>query len=104
MRGGRIVGGSRIRRGVLCAAFLIPGLARGADTLSYQVHMQPIPGATSAGVTMDYIAFDPTTRFLWAPAGNTGTVVVIDSAGSVKAIPGFPTAEMGSGDRKRVVG
>ena len=54
---------------------------------------------------MDYIAFDPATRFVWAPAGNTGSVVVIDStSGSVKQIAGFPTAEMGSGDRKRVVG
>jgi DNA-binding beta-propeller fold protein YncE len=103
MRSG-IVDGFRIRLGVLCAAFLVAGRARGADTMSYQVHMQPIPGATPAGVTMDYIAFDPTTRFLWAPAGNTGSVVVIDSAGSIKTIPGFPTAEMGSGERKRVVG
>jgi DNA-binding beta-propeller fold protein YncE len=54
---------------------------------------------------MDYIAFDPGTRFLWAPAGNTGLVVVIDTTnGSVKQIAGFPTAEMGSGERKRVVG
>jgi len=54
---------------------------------------------------MDYIAFDPATRFVWAPAGNTGLVVVIDSAsGSLKQIAGLPTAEMGSGERKRVVG
>jgi hypothetical protein len=32
--------------------------------------MQPLPGATAAGVTMDYIAFDPATRFLWAPAAT----------------------------------
>ena len=71
----------------------------------YTVTRLPIPGATPAGVTMDYIAFDPATRFVWAPAGNTGTVAVVDSSdGSVKSIPGFPTAEMGSGDRKRVVG
>jgi DNA-binding beta-propeller fold protein YncE len=54
---------------------------------------------------MDYIAFDPATRFVWAPAGNTGAVAVVDSAsGTVKSVGGFPTAEMGSGDRKRVVG
>ena len=71
----------------------------------YDVTQVPIPGATPAGVTMDYIAFDPATHFVWAPAGNTGTVAVVDStSGSVKSIPGFPTAEMGSGDRKRVVG
>jgi len=92
--------------------FLILGAALGAaqsvvaaDKMTYKVAMQPIPGATAAGVTMDYIAFDSATHTLWAPAGNTGQVVVVDSAtGSAKSIPGFPTAEMGSGERKRVVG
>jgi DNA-binding beta-propeller fold protein YncE len=90
---------------LLCAAMLPASRASAADKTSYKVQMQPLPGATAAGVSMDYIAFDPTTRFLWAPAGNTGLVVVIDSTnGSVKQIAGFPTAEMGSGERKRVVG
>ena len=91
---------------LLCAAVISwAHAARGDDTSGYKVQMQPLPGATAAGVTMDYIAFDPATRFLWAPAGNTGLVVVIDSTtGSVKQIAGFPTAEMGSGERKRVVG
>jgi len=54
---------------------------------------------------MDYIAFDPATHFVWAPAGNTGSVVIVDATtGTLKPISGFPTAEMGSGDRKRVVG
>jgi len=90
---------------LLCAAVIGASRANAADKTNYKVHMQPLPGATAAGVTMDYIAFDPATRFLWAPAGNTGLVVVIDStSGSVKQIAGFPTAEMGSGERKRVVG
>jgi DNA-binding beta-propeller fold protein YncE len=90
---------------LLCSALIAASDASAADKPSYKVNMQPLPGATAAGVAMDYIAFDPATRFLWAPAGNTGLVVVIDSAtGSVKQIPGFPTAEMGSGERKRVVG
>ena len=95
----------RLQLLLLCAAVLAAGRMSAADKSGYTVHMQPLPGATAAGVTMDYIAFDPATRFLWAPAGNTGLVVVIDSAsGSVKQIAGFPTAEMGSGERKRVVG
>src|SRR5215471_20208741 len=89
---------------LLCAVLVAAG-ASAADKMSYKVHMQPLPGATAAGIAMDYIAFDPATHFVWAPAGNTGLVVVIDSAsGSVKQIAGFPTAEMGSGERKRVVG
>jgi DNA-binding beta-propeller fold protein YncE len=89
----------------LSAALLAAGHARAADKPGYKVERLPMPGATAAGVTMDYIAFDPATRFLWAPAGNTGSVVVIETAsGSLKQIPGFVTAEMGSGERKRVVG
>src|SRR5258708_2970585 len=71
----------------------------------YKVRMQPMPheGATSIG--MDYIAFDPATGFLWAPAGNTAAVDVVDtSTGTLRQVPGFKTAEMGSGDRKRMVG
>lgn len=87
------------------AAALAAGRLRAAEPASYQVHMLPLPGATAAGVTMDYIAFDPATHSVWAPGGNTGLVVVIDSTNeSMKQIAGFPTAEMGSGDRKRVVG
>jgi len=96
---------SRFQPSLLCAVLVAASSASAAGKASYKVHMQPLPGATAAGVTMDYIAFDPLTRFVWAPAGNTGLVVVIDStSGSVKQIAGFPTAEMGSGERKRVVG
>ena len=88
---------------VVCMPLVVASGAAGES--GYKVHMQPLPGATATGVSMDYIAFDPTTHFLWAPAGNTGLVVVIDSeSGSVKQVSGFPTAEMGSGERKRVVG
>jgi hypothetical protein len=88
--------------GVFVAA---AGRAMAAELATYKVHMLPLPGATPAGVTMDYIAFDPATHSVWAPAGNTGLVAVIDATNeSVRKIEGFPTAEMGSGERKRVVG
>ena len=94
-----------VRLLLLCAAVLAAARASAADKIAYKVSMQPMPGATAAGVSMDYIAFDPATHSVWAPAGNTGLVVVIDSSsGTVKQIAGFPTAEMGSGERKRVVG
>jgi DNA-binding beta-propeller fold protein YncE len=93
----------RLLLSLLCAAFLAASAASAES--AYKVHMLPLPGATAAGVSMDYIAFDPATHFLWAPAGNTGLVVIIDSAnGSVRQIAGFPTAEVGSGERKRIVG
>src|SRR5690349_3012928 len=45
-----------------------------AAPLDYDVKMVPIPGAGDTGVSMDYIAYDPATHFVWAPAGNTGPV------------------------------
>jgi DNA-binding beta-propeller fold protein YncE len=89
---------------LFCTTLFIVRSVAGAQE-PYAVHMLPLPGSTLAGVTMDYIAFDPATRFLWAPAGNTGLVVVVDTAnGTLKQIAGFPMAEMGSGERKRVAG
>ena len=94
-----------LRPFVLCGIAAATASAVPSAPLDYDVRLVPIPGATPAGVSMDYIAFDPATRFVWAPAGNTGTVAVVDTTdGSVKSVPGFPTAEMGAGDRKRVVG
>jgi DNA-binding beta-propeller fold protein YncE len=89
---------------LVCAPLAVAGSARGAEA-PYTVRMQPLPGASGAGILMDYIAFDPATRSVWVPAGNTGLVAVVDAAtGAVRQIDGFPTAEMGTGERKRKVG
>jgi len=105
MRVSRILESLRFSFFLVSAAFLAPNPANAVDQINYTVRMQPLPGATAAGIGMDYIAFDPGTRAVWVPAGNTGLVVVIDSAtGTLKQIGGFPTAEVGSGERKRVVG
>src|SRR5437016_4881168 len=78
--------------------------ARGAAP-AFAVRMQSLPKTTPSGVAMDYIAFDPATGSVWVPAGNTGTVVVIDAkTGAVRSIDGQPTAEMTRGERKLVVG
>jgi DNA-binding beta-propeller fold protein YncE len=56
---------------------------------SYSVRLLPLPPAAQGGITMDYIAFDPATRFVWVPAGNTGAVDVVDTAtGKVTQISG----------------
>lgn len=86
------------------ASFLNVPRARAAEA-TYTVRRLPLPGAAGAPILMDYIAFDPATRSVWAPAGNTGAVDVVDaSTGTIRQILGFPTAEMGTGERKRVVG
>ena len=76
-----------------------------ADSTSYTMHMVALPGASPTGIYMDYIAYDSHTGVVWVPAGNTGSVDAIDvKTGDVKQIGDFPTAEMGSGNRKRIVG
>ena len=88
----------------VCAPLALAGSAHGAEA-SYTVRMQPLPGVNGGPVLMDYIAFDPATHLVWAPAGNTGAVAVIDAAGgAARRIDGFATAEMGTGERKRKVG
>ena len=76
-----------------------------ADARSYEVHTLSLPGGSAAGISMDYIAYDPATHTVWVPAGNTGRVDVVDVAtGKVREITGFATAERGSGERKRMAG
>jgi DNA-binding beta-propeller fold protein YncE len=71
----------------------------------YSTRAITLPGATPAGIAMDYIAFDAGTGSLWVPAGNTGAVDVIDvQSGKIRQITGFPTKEVTVRDRKRVLG
>ncbi len=89
---------------ILFASFAAAPGARAADS-PYTVRKLALPGANGALVLMDYIAFDAATSSVWAPAGNTAAVDVVDAAtGAIRQISGFATAEMGAGERKRVVG
>jgi DNA-binding beta-propeller fold protein YncE len=86
---------------VLSAASFVPA----ADPTPAAVRAIALPGGGADGITMDYIAFDPATRFVWVPAGNTGAVDVVDTAtGKVTALSGFPTKEVEARGGKRVVG
>jgi len=90
--------------GPLAAAIFLAMSHPASAGEGYTVRKLRLPGGPDP-ILMDYIAFDPATRFVWAPAGNTGTVDVVDTAGeAIRQIPGFPTAEMGTGTRKRRVG
>jgi DNA-binding beta-propeller fold protein YncE len=64
-----------------------------------------LPGGTADGVGMDYLLFDPRTKSVWVPAGNTGSVDVIDAAtGKLTRLEGFATQEMERRGKKRLVG
>ena len=54
---------------------------------------------------MDYLAFDHARQRVWVPAGNTGSVDVIDAkTSSIARVVGFPTAEVERHGKKRTVG
>src|SRR5207245_10351604 len=90
--------------GVGCGTFkTAPAEARRATP---RVHGIVLPGAPPTGdVLMDYIAYDRAHHRVWVPAGNTGSVDVLDASnGQVTRIEGFPTAEMERQGTKRTVG
>jgi len=91
-------------RFLLLTTFLAATTLHAADP-GYKVTMLPLPGASAAGISMDYLGYDPATNSVWVPAGNTGAVDVIDATTrKVTQISGFPSGEMGTAPRKRVVG
>jgi len=76
-----------------------------AAASSYSVKMVPLGSTIAGGIYMDYLAYDPSTGFVWAPAGNTGAVDVVDTkSGKVTHIADFATKEVQVRDRKRVFG
>ena len=89
--------------GALAAAWTLAKQPAGGA--AYTVSMLALPGAGPDGIAMDYLGYDPVTNTVWVPAGNTGAVDVVDaSTKKVTQLSGFPAGEMGSGNRKRVVG
>ena len=64
-----------------------------------------LPGAPADGVFMDFLVYDRARHRVWVPAGNTGSVDVIDAAtAKVTRIEGFPTKEVERNGNKRTVG
>lgn len=95
------------------AAFLLTMVATGCCTTRAASTARPalavrslaLPGAPPAGVFMDYLAYDRGHQRVWVPAGNTGSVDVVDvSNDHVTRVAGFRTAEMERRGTKRTVG
>jgi outer membrane protein assembly factor BamB len=54
---------------------------------------------------MDYLAYDVEHHRVWVPAGNTGSVFVVEASGElVTPVPGFPTSEVERNGKKRTMG
>lgn len=71
----------------------------------YAMTAIPLPGGSPDGIFLDYLGFDPSTGFVWVPAGPTGSVDVVDSAtGRLTRLEGFATRELERNGKKRMVG
>ena len=72
---------------------------------NYTTRILSLPDHGQGNITMDYIAYDSKTGYVWVPAINVGSVYVVDTGnGSVREIPGFATNEVELGGRKRSQG
>ena len=72
---------------------------------TYTVRTLALPDHGQGNLTMDYIAYDPKTGYVWVPAINVGSVDVVDTSnGSVREIPGLATKQVEARGRKRAQG
>jgi DNA-binding beta-propeller fold protein YncE len=82
------------------------GLQAASDkNANYTVRILALPDHGQGNITMDYIAYDRKTGYVWVPAINIGSVDVVDTSnGSVREISGFAKKELEVGGRKRAQG
>lgn len=83
--------------GFVAALFLVivtVAAAQGTGPPRFAVKPLSLPGANGL-VMLDYFAYDHSSRLLWVPAGNTGSVDVIDiTTDQIRRVEGFSVAEV----------
>src|ERR1700740_1510437 len=90
---------------VAIAAIAVGLQAADEKNANYAVRILALPDHGQANITMDYIAYDPKTGYVWVPAINVGSVDVVDTNnGTVREISGFATKELELKGRKRAQG
>ena len=78
--------------------------AQESGSRKFVVKPLPLPG-TNGLVMLDYFAYDHTSRRLWVPAANTGSVDVIDTTtDQIKRVEGFSVAQIELRGKLRSVG
>jgi DNA-binding beta-propeller fold protein YncE len=86
------------------ALALVAACAHADRPLRFTVTRLALPGAHGL-VMLDYIACDRAGRRVWVPAGNIGSVDVIDTrTDRVEEVTGFPVATAELRGRQRAVG
>lgn len=88
----------------LAALLLAIAIAQEGRLPEFTVAPLHLPGASGL-VMLDYFAYDPTTRLLWVPAANTGSVDVIDTAtDQIRTVTGFAVKQVELRGKVRSVG
>ena len=97
----------RIRLAMLCLTAACGGASptKSPAVETFTVSTLLLPGAGPDGVAMDYLLYNPRTRTVWAPAGNTGAVDVVEVAtNKITQITGFATQDIEVRGQHRHVG
>ena len=82
------------------------GISFAQETRSEKFTVKPLvlPGANGL-VMLDYFAYDRSSRRLWVPAANTGSVDIIDTTtDQIQRVEGFPVAQVEFKGKQRPVG
>ena len=89
---------------VLALLSVVTVRAQQTGSSKFTVKPLPLPGANGL-VMLDYFAYEAATHLLWVPAGNTGSVDVIDTAtDQIKRIDGFSVAQIEFRGKPRAMG
>ena len=98
------------RNSILLVVVAIGAIAVGLEaadeqSAKYRVRTLTLPDHGQGNITMDYIAYDPKTGYVWVPGINIGSVDVVDTSnGNVREVSGFATKEFEVKGRKRMQG
>jgi YVTN family beta-propeller protein len=92
-------------RAALLSVVLTAAAGASPEAATLALRSVALPGAPADGhVMMDYIVYDRARHRVWIPAGNTGSVDVLEADDKVARIAGFQTQEMERHGQKRIVG
>ena len=90
---------------IMAAGAIAAAAPAGEQNPNYTVRTLALPDHGQGNITMDYIAYDPKTGYVWVPAINIGSVDVVDTSnGNVREISGFAKNEVEVRGRKRAQG
>ena len=90
---------------IAIATVAMAAVSARAQAAQSAVRTLSLPDHGKGNITMDYIAYDPRTGYVWVPAINIGSVYVVDTGNdTLREISGFATNEVEAGGRKRTQG